>query len=109
VTLTLKNNWQDTFLGLPYKDDAGNVIQYTIVEVWDQPRWSTQYGEIKESNSYPPTYSTVLTNTYYTGGPILPTTGSFARPMYMLCGCTIMLGSLVYGIGSRRKKERRVD
>ena len=109
VTLTLKNNWQGSFLGLPYKDDNGEVIQYTIVEVWDQPRWSTQYGEIKESNTYPPTYSTVLTNTYYTGGPILPTTGSFARPMYMLCGCTVILGTLVYGIGSRRKKERRVD
>ena len=108
MTLTLKNNWQGIFQGLPYKDDSGNVIQYTVDEVWEQAKWSTTYGEIQVSDSSPPTYSTVITNTYHPGGPELPSTGSPARLMYVLCGTGIMLGTLVYGIGSRRKRERRM-
>ncbi len=108
ITLTLKNDWQGSFLGLPYTDDNGNVIIYTVVEVWGQPRWSTDYGGIQASDGSPPTYSTIITNTYHPGGPILPSTGSAARLMYVLCGSSIMLGSLVYGIGSRRKRERRM-
>ena len=107
ITLNLKNNWQGSFLGLPYTDESGNVIHYTVEENWEQPRWVTSYGEIKSSNGSPPTYSTVITNTYYAGGPELPSTGSMAREMYVLCGYGLMLGSLVYGIGSRRKRERR--
>ena len=109
ITLNLKNNWQGSFLGLPYKDDNGNVIQYTVDENWEKLRWSTSYGEIQASGGSPPTYSTVITNTYYAGGPELPSTGSAARLMYVLCGFGIMLGSLVYGIGSRRKRERRFE
>ena len=108
ITLNLKNSWQGVFQGLPYKDEAGNVIQYTVDEVWEKPKWSTTYGEIQVSGGSPPTYSTVISNTYHPGGPELPSTGSAARLMYVLCGTGIMLGSLVYGIGSRRKRERRM-
>jgi len=108
ITLNLKNNWQGVFQGLPYKDEVGNVIQYTVDEVWEKPKWSTTYGEIRVSSGSPPTYSTVITNTYHPGGPELPSTGSAARLMYVLCGIGIMLGSLVYGIGSRCKRERRM-
>ena len=107
ITLTLKNNWEGSFLGLPYKDASGNVIQYTVDEVWEKERWSTAYGEITTSGNSPPVYSTVITNTYHLGGPERPSTGSAARLMYILCGSGIMLASLVYGIGSRRKRERR--
>ena len=48
-----------------------------------------------------------LSNTYHAGGPELPSTGSAARLLYVLCGSGIMLGTLVYGIGARRKRERR--
>ena len=108
VTLTLKNSWQGSFLGLPYKDDSGNVIVYTVDEIWEKEKWSTTYGEISSSGGSPPTYSTVITNTYHPGGPELPSTGSAARLWYILCGSGLMLGSLVYGIGSRRKRERRM-
>ena len=108
VTLNLKNNWQGVFLGLPYTDDNGNVIQYTVEEIWERTRWTTEYGQIQTSGSDPPTYSIVITNTYYEGGPLLPATGSPARLIFILCGFSIMLGSLVYGIVSRRKRERRV-
>jgi len=107
VTLTLKNNWEGSFLGLPYKDADGNVIRYTVDEVWEKERWSTTYGEITASGSSPPVYATTITNTYFAGGPELPATGSPARMLYILCGAAIMLGSLVYGVGSRRKRERR--
>ena len=55
------------------------------------------------------TYHVTFTNTYHTGGPELPSTGSAARLLYVLCGSGIMLGTLVYGIGSRRKRERRTE
>ena len=108
ITLTLKNNWQGIFQGLPYKDADGNVIQYTVDEVWVKEKWSTSYGDIQVSSGSPPDYSTTITNTYHPGGPELPSTGTSARLMYTLCGFAIMLGSLVYGIGSRRKRERRI-
>ncbi len=108
ITLNLKNGWQGSFLGLPYKDESGNVIKYTVEELWDKPQWQTKYGEITSSEGSPPQYSTVLTNTYYMGGPELPSTGSAARLIYVLCGSGIILGALVYGIVSRRKRERRM-
>ena len=108
ITLNLKNNWQGTFLGLPYTDTNGNVLHYTVEEIWHKEHWSSQYGDIQSSGGTPPTYSTTITNTYHPGGPELPSTGSAARLLHVLCGLSIMLGSLVYGIGSRRKRERRM-
>ncbi len=108
IMLNLKNNWQGVFQGLPYKDESGNIIRYTVDEVWDKPKWVTSYGEIQVSGGNPPSYSVVITNTYHPGGPELPSTGSPARLLYVLCGAGIMLASLVYGIVSRRKRERRM-
>lgn len=107
VTLNLKNNWTDAFRGLPYKDADGNVITYTVEEVWSKDNWSVHLGPIVSSGGKTPTYSTTITNAYFSGGPKLPSTGSYARLMYILCGGSIMLASLVYGFGSRRKQERR--
>lgn len=108
ITLTLKNNWQGVFQGLPYKDGDGNVIVYTVEEAWEKAKWSTAYGQIQTTGGSPPTYNTVITNTYHPGGPELPSTGSSARLMYILCGAGMMLGSLVYGIGSRYRRKGRV-
>ena len=108
ITLNLKNNWQGAFQGLPYKDTNGNVIQYTVDEVWEKEKWSTTCGEVQVGDGSPPTYSIIITNTYHPGGPELPSTGSPARLMYVLCGSAIILGTLAYGIGSRRKRERRM-
>ena len=108
VTLNLKNNWQASFLGLPYKDQAGNVIQYTVEEIWSEDFWTTANSGVISSGGSPPIYSSVITNSYHPGGPELPSTGSAARLMYVLCGAGIMLGTLVYGIQSRRKRERRM-
>jgi len=108
VTLSLKNGWVDVFRGLPYEDSVGNVIQYTVEESWENKDWLPIYGEVTTSGGITPTYSTTVTNHYRWGhGVELPSTGSPARMLYILCGSSIMLFSLVYGIGSRRKRERR--
>ena len=110
VTLNLRNNWSATFHGLPYTDSSGNVIAYSVEERWQTEDWIPYYGDILVADGDPPTYSTTITNVYRRGtGAQLPSTGSSARMMYMLCGVSIMLSSLVYGIGSRRKRERRME
>ena len=109
VILSLKNGWKDSFLGLPYKDAEGNVIVYTVEESWQTDFWLADYGPIVVNSGSPPTYSTDITNTHISaGGPELPTTGSAARMLFVLCGASIMLASLVYGFASRRKRERRM-
>ena len=110
VTLSLKNGWKDTFRGLPYVDENGNVITYTVQESWNNTEWIAEYGPVVVSGGNPPTYSTTITNNYRwgMGGLELPTTGTAARMLFILCGGSIMLFSLVYGIILRRKRERRM-
>jgi len=109
VTLNLKNNWTDTFLGLPYKDSSGNVIKYTVEESWETEDWLPKYGEIVEvkETGQLPTYETTVTNTYRWGhGYELPSTGGVGRKIWVLSGLIIMIGSLVLGCILRRKRER---
>lgn len=109
VTLSLKNGWTDAFRGLPYQDDNGNVIQYTIEETWYSKDWLPEYGPVITHSGSTPTYDTTVTNVYRWGhGVELPATGTNARMLYMLCGSGIMLLTLVYGTVSRRKRERRM-
>lgn len=107
VTLLLRNNWTDTFRGLPYKDESGNVIVYSVEEVWKKFPWTVAYGDIVTIEGTIPTYSTTITNTYLSPGLALPSTGSFARLGYIYCGGGIMLASLITAIRLRRKRERR--
>ena len=104
LTLSLKNGWEDVFRGLPYTDDQGNVISYTVKETWETTEWVPTYGTVTESGG---NYVTGITNTYRVGGPMLPSTGSPARMLYILCGAGILLAALVYGTVARRKRERR--
>ena len=108
MTLNLKNNWKGVFQGLPYKDDSGQVISYTVEEVWTKEKWSQSYSDINVISGSPSTYSVTITNTYHPGGPELPSTGSSARITFVTCGAAMMLATLTYGIGSRRKRERRI-
>ncbi|MBE6707907.1 MAG: Cna B-type domain-containing protein [Ruminococcaceae bacterium] len=107
VTLSLRNGWTASFKGLPYTDAEGNIISYTVKEEWITDDWITSYSDIAVSGGTVPTYSVTVTNSYRTGGPILPSTGSPARMIYILCGVTIMLVPLIYGSYLRRKRERR--
>ena len=110
VTLTLKNGWNASFRGLPYEDEFGNPIAYTVKETWENTDWIPVYGDVVTHSGDPPNYSTTITNynRWGTAGPELPSTGTSARMMYMLCGSAILLGTLVYGMIIRRKRERRI-
>ena len=74
-------------------------------KIWDYTINITPYSDGSLSIEYHIEWA----NTYYQGGPELPATGSNARMLYVLCGFSIMLMTLVYGIGSRRKWERRTE
>ncbi|MBE6598656.1 MAG: Cna B-type domain-containing protein [Ruminococcaceae bacterium] len=110
VTLSLKNNWTDTFLGLPYTDTSGNVIRYTVEESWTTDEWTPLYGEIVTVDGTIPTYTATVTNVYnYGHGVELPSTGGAGPLPMILCGASLMLTSLVYGyILTRKKTERRM-
>lgn len=109
LTLNLKNGWQGAFRGLPYEDADGNVILYSVKEVQIRDKWIVSYGELHSTSSSPPNYTVTVTNTYRTGGPVLPTTGSSARMTYMLCGLGIMLVPIIYILLFRRRRERGTD
>lgn len=111
ITLSLKNGWTDTFLGLPYKDDEGNVIVYSIEEAWVTEDWLPSYGEVKIVESAPgeiPTYETTVTNIYRWGrGYELPGTGGVGSLPWIFSGLVLILSSLGCGCMKRRKRERR--
>ena len=109
VTLSIRNNWRDTFLGLPYRDSEGNVIKYTVEEVWGHEDWIPHYGEIAEVAGDPPTYSTTLENSYRWGrGTLLPETGGMGIYLWIFGGIGIMTVSLTSAYVMRRKRERRL-
>ncbi len=107
VTLNLKNNWTAVFRGMPYEDADGKEIDYTVVEIQNSDKWIDSYSDIVSTGTSPPNYTITVTNTYRTGGPLLPSTGSAARMFCMLLGIGIMLCPLIYVIISKYIKERR--
>lgn len=109
VTLSLKNGWKDTFLALPYKDEEGNVIVYTVSEVWEHQDWIAIYGEITETNTSPPKYETTVTNNYRWGrGVELPSTGGLGQGIWIFSGYVIMTGAVISLYFAKRKNGRRI-
>ena len=108
LTLSLKNGWSDTFRGLPYEDENGVPIVYTVGEGAIHEDWEPIYGEVITVPGTVPTYETTVTNSYrYGHGYELPSTGGIGRAPLILCGLTLMVGSLVCGYVLTRKRERR--
>lgn len=107
-TVNLKNNWTAIFNGLPYLDEAGNTIVYTVVESWETQDWIPVYGAITTVEGETPTYSTSVTNIYrWTGSYELPSTGGTGNYTYILCGLLFTLVPLVYGFILRRRHMKR--
>lgn len=104
--LSLRNGWVYTFENLPLVDSDGNRVVYTVEEAFISEDWAVSYGNVISSGGSNPTYTVHVTNTYQTGGPVLPATGTAARLYFVLCGSGIMLGTLVYGFALRRKRKR---
>ena len=108
VTLSLKNGWTDTFLGLPYTDDDGNLIVYSIEESWQTSDWVAIYDDIIVIEGDIPSYKATVTNIYrWEFGEPLPATGGIGVFVYILCGLILVFGPLVYGFSLRRRYERR--
>lgn len=106
-TVSLKSNWTATFHGLPYLDDDGEPIVYTVSERWDSIDWIPVYGQVVKIDGTIPTYETVITNHYrWTDAYELPGTGGMGPHLYILCGLSLMLAPLVYGIGLRRRQRK---
>ena len=107
VTLSLKNNWTDTFKGLPYKDSNGNVIKYTVEESDFSYDWIPVYEPIQQIGGPTPTYETIITNHYrWTGSVELPSTGGLGYPVYMLVGLVLVTAPFVYAFKLKKKHER---
>ena len=109
-TVSLKNNWTVVFNGLPYVDENGEPITYTVVETWDTDDWIPIYGPVTSIGGSTPTYETTVTNTYrWIGSFELPGTGGIGYPIYILSGLILVLAPLVYGLSLRRRyrKEAR--
>ena len=106
-TVSLKSNWTAVFNGLPYLDEAGNPIAYTVVESWNNVDWLPIYGAVTTVGTDHPTYETTITNTYrWTGSYELPATGGMGTSLYILFGLVLVLGPFVYGFSLRRKHRK---
>ena len=106
VTLSLKNGWSDTFLGLPYENADGSVIVYTVLENWDTKDWRAEYSEVRHVGGSPGSYEVTVTNIYRWGrGYELPATGGNGHLLWVLSGAAIMLASLVSWCVLRRRRK----
>ena len=106
-TVSLKTNWTATFSGLPYVDEEGNPINYTVVESWDTSDWIPVYGPVTSTGGSIPTYETMVINTYrWTGSFELPSTGGIGYPILILCGLPLVAAPLVYGLSLRRRHRK---
>ena len=109
-TVSLKNNWTVTFHGLPYYDQHGNPITYTVVEAWDNRDWIPVYGPVVTVSGRNTTYETTVTNVYrWVDAFELPSTGGIGYPLLILIGLALMSAPFVYGLSLRRRyrKEAR--
>jgi hypothetical protein len=109
-TISLKSDWSAVFNGLPYLDDEGNPISYTVEESWNNADWLPVYGPVTVISGSTPTYETTITNTYrWTGSFELPSTGGIGYPLLILCGLILTSAPLVYGLSlrCRHRKEAR--
>ena len=106
--LSLKNGWTYTFANLPLFDSDGQPIAYSVEEAFLSDDWHVTYSPVISSGGSHPSYTVAVTNTYQKGGPVLPATGRAARKNLMVCGSILLIGSPLFGIASRRKRERRM-
>ena len=106
-TVSLKSNWTAVFNGLPYLDEDGNPIVYTVAESWETTDWTPIYGPVNSTGGTIPTYETTITNVYrWTGNFELPATGGIGYPIYILSGLILTLAPLVYGLSLRRRYRK---
>lgn len=105
-TLNLRNGWSYTFESLPKYNSSGHEIAYTVEEINLPDGWHVEYGPVTSIEDSKTAYETTVTNIYHMTVE-LPTTGGIGPYGYIMPGVLIMLGSLGWYYGQRRKCERR--
>lgn len=105
--LNLRNNWSYTFDGLPKYDNNGDEISYTVEEINLPVGWKAEYGPIKSIGGSETAYETTVININHMSVE-LPTTGGIGPYGYMAVGILIIIVSLVWYYGQKRKDGRRV-
>lgn len=106
--------WQYTFTDLDlYQDEANTKLYYYYVEEQEVDGYyvgiQSHYETVKNENNedvpdYTKNYSFTVTNRT---SRELPKTGGAGTSLFTLGGLAIATGALVYGCGSRRRRERR--
>jgi hypothetical protein len=103
-----KNEWTAVFNGLPYLDEAGNIIVYTVVENWETEDWIAVYGAVETVAGEIPTYQAVITNVYrWMGDYTLPGTGGGGTTCFVIFGLILAAGPFAYGFRMRCRYGRR--
>ncbi|MBR4000704.1 MAG: Cna B-type domain-containing protein, partial [Clostridia bacterium] len=105
-TLSLRNGWSYTFESLPKYDSNDKEIAYSVKETNPPDGWHAEYGTVGSVNGSETAYEITVTNVYHMN-VILPSTGGIGPYGHIILGLSIMLGSLGWYYGQRRKSERR--
>ncbi len=106
--LSLQNGWTVIFDGLPFRDDNGQVIVYSVKEEFSEDGWEVIPGEMSYVSGTPGSYKTLIINRNTAGhGVELPSTGAYGYPPWLFIGYGLMIGSLITGCILRHKRERR--
>lgn len=105
-TLNLRNGWTASFESLPKFNGDGKEIIYTVEEINLPAGWHVQYGSVHSVKGSQKEFETTVTNSYHAGVE-LPSTGGIGPYGHIILGFVIMMSSLVWYYGQRRKCERR--
>ena len=105
--LNLRNGWSYTFSDLPMFDSRGHEITYSIREAEVDAKWRVDYGPVTSVNGSRTELEMTVTNVYR-ATVMLPSTGGIGPYGHIAAGLLIMVGSLIWYCGQRRKYERRV-
>lgn len=105
--VNMKNNWSVEFKGLPYKDEQGNIISYSVVEDWQHEDWIASYSDVMIVPQETNTYEVIVTNIYRWGnGYELPSTSTLDGLKVILAGCIVTLLSLISILLWKKIKEK---
>ena len=103
--LNLRNGWSYTFESLPKYTSSGHEIVYTVEELNVPEGWIPEYGVVKSINGSETAYEMTVTNRNHMTVE-LPSTGGIGPYGHMIVGMLIMISSLIWYYGQRRKYER---
>ena len=105
--LNLKNGWTYTFTDLPKTDSGGELIKYSVEEVFFSKDWKTEYSDITLTGNQ---YEVTVTNVYRLHYE-LPKTGGSGNLINIIGGTLIIAAAsaLIYRQTHQRKRRKEED